>query len=70
MHVVRLTLLRSLVVLAAACGERPETPTVSPEVVIAREGLSLGSLDDGPEAFGRITGLTEDSAGRIYVADY
>jgi hypothetical protein len=32
--------------------------------------LSLGSIDDGPEAFGRVAGLIEDSAGRIYVADY
>jgi hypothetical protein len=40
------------------------------EPVVATEVLSLGSINDGPEAFGRIAGLIEDAAGRIYVADF
>jgi hypothetical protein len=60
----------SLAAIASGCGE-PSEPTIDVgELVVASEGLTLGSIEDGPEAFGRITGLIEDSSGRIYVADY
>lgn len=70
MRAGRLAFYGSLLAFAAGCAERPDPSTASVDLDIASEGLTLGSIDEGPEAFGRITGLLEDPAGRIYVADY
>lgn len=70
MRFSRHTVLSSLITFAAGCGEAPDPPTEPRNLVIAVEALSLGSLEDGPEAFGRVAGLTQDAAGRIYVADH
>lgn len=58
-----------MIVFAVGCAERSDAPTDSHDPVVATEALTLGSLQDGPEAFGRVTGLIEDPAGRIYVLD-
>lgn len=66
----RLVAFCSLLSMTAGCEERSDTPTDSPDPLVAREVLTIGSINDGPEAFGRISGLIEDATGRIYVADH
>ena len=69
-QVARVAVLSGLAVLMFGCGDSSEPVRRAPEPISASVDLAIGAFDDGPEAFGRITGLTEDSQGRIYVADY
>ena len=67
-------ILAALLVALAGCGDpdgsASDAGTLDISVREARVLLEIGSLD-GPteEVFGRVGGLAEDDAGRIYVAD-
>lgn len=68
-RVSRLVFLVLLALHAVGCADDTSVLVGEEERIVAVETLSIGSLLEGPEAFGRIGGVIEDRAGRIYVAD-
>lgn len=65
----RCAILFGLLASATACDNSPDPAAREPELTTAVEELVIGSLADGPAAFGRIGGVVADAVGRIYVAD-
>lgn len=62
----------ALVLLLAACqGPASSSSEAAPESLVGIVDLEIGLLD-GPDAyvFGQVSGVVEDAAGRIFVADY
>lgn len=65
----RLFGLALLTFSAVGCVDNASAPVGSQGLAVAVETLSLGSLLEGPDAFGSVDGLIEDASGRMYIAD-